>query len=326
MKNVLFATTALIATAGFASADVTVGGFGYLGVTSSAAIAAGTTAALDADNVVAAEAFLADQVTTAGKAAATTALADAKKAAAKSAGAAASTNVSHAMRLTFAGSVETDSGVSFTASSRITISNNNDNGQLGHNKITMSASGLTLAVGATHGAMRNTARVATFHGFNNGSMYYTGGGNGVDNGDGDFAQNDGGNNIYVAYTAGDLKVAASTDVDGNKQEVGVSYTMNGFTVGAAADNANNFMLAAKYSGAGYNFGIGTNQDSDIVLTANYDIAEGTSIGLGVDMASGGDMNSMGVQVSHNLGGATVTGAVGQNQGNSIAMLGVQFSF
>ena len=280
MKNVLFATTALIATAGFASADVKVGGFGYLGVISSAAT---DTAAAD-------------------------------------------TSVTHATRLTFAGSVETDSGISFSASSRITISDNNDNGQLGHNKITMTADSLTLAVGATHGAMRNTARVAAFHGFNNGSMYYAGGGNGVDNGDGDFAQNDGGNNIYVAYTAGDLKVAASSDVDGNKQEVGVSYSMNGLTVGAAADNDNNFMLAAKYAGTGFNFGIGTNQDADIVLTANYDIAEGTSLGMALDMASGGDVNSMGVQVAHDLGGAKLYGAVGQNQGNSIAQLGVMFSF
>ncbi|HCW82816.1 MAG TPA: porin, partial [Rhodobacteraceae bacterium] len=32
MKNVLFATTALIATAGIASADVTVGGDAHMGV------------------------------------------------------------------------------------------------------------------------------------------------------------------------------------------------------------------------------------------------------------------------------------------------------
>ena len=126
MKNVLFATTALIATAGIASADVSVGGYGYLGVTFD--------------------------------------------------GSTNTTAVLHATRLTFAGSVETDIGVSFTAKSRITISNNNDgtvtadlngataasltdvtgtaSGTLGHNSIQMTSGGLTLTVGATHGAMR----------------------------------------------------------------------------------------------------------------------------------------------------------------------------
>ena len=276
MKNVLFATTALIATAGIASADVTVGGYGFMGVTYDAATS--------------------------------------------------TTAVSHATRLTFSGSVETDSGVSFTASSRITISDNNDNGQLGHNKITMSSGGLTLAVGATHGAMRNTARVATFHGFNDGGLYYSNGGNGVDNGDGDFAQNDGANNVYIAYSSGDLKVAASTDVDGNKQEVGASYTFDAVTLGVAADTASNWMVSAKYDGGNFNVGLGTNQDSDIVLTAGYDISDATSIGFGLDAASGGNINSVGLQIAQDLGGATLTGAVGQNQSNTVASLGVMFSF
>ena len=82
MKKVLFATTALVATAGVAAAEVSVGGFGYFGVAH--------------DSAAADETF-----------------------------------VTHATRLTFSASVETDSGVTFGASSRITISDNNDNGQLG---------------------------------------------------------------------------------------------------------------------------------------------------------------------------------------------------
>ena len=277
MKKVLFATTALIATAGVASADVTVGGYGYLGVNFD--------------------------------------------------GSASTTTVTHATRLTFSGSVETDSGLSFTASSRITISDNNDNGQLGHNKITMSSGGLKLAVGATHGAMKTTARIATFHGFNDGGFYYTAGGSGVDNNVS--THNDSGNNVLISYSAGDFKVAASADVAGTTQELAASYTFNSFTIAAGVDSSagTRFMVGAKYNGGNWNVGLGTNSNSDIVLTAGYDISDATSIGFGVDAASGSTINAVGLQVKHDLGGANLIGAVGQVGGNNtVASLGVMFSF
>jgi outer membrane protein OmpU len=273
MKNVLFATTALIATAGIASADVSVGGFGYLGVV------------FDGSE----------------------------------------TSVSHATRLTFSGSVETDSGIAFTASSRITISDNNDNGALGHNKITMTSGGLTLAVGATHGAMKNTARIATFHGFNDGGLYYTAGGSGVDNNIS--SHNDSGNNVYIKYAAGDLTVAASSDVAGATQEIAASYTSNSFTIAAGVNTSSDWMVGAKYNGGDWNVGLGTNSNSDIVLTAGVNISDATSIGFGVDAASGGTINAVGLQVSQDLGGASLIGAVGQVGGNTtVASLGVMFSF
>ena len=273
MKNVLFATTALIATAGIASADVSVGGFGYLGV-----VFNGT-----------------------------------------------ETSVSHATRLTFSGSVEIDSGIAFTASSRITVSDNNDNGALGHNKITMTSGGLTLAVGATHGAMKNTARIATFHGFDNGGLYYTNGGTGVDNNIS--THNDGGNNVYLKYAAGDLTVAASSDVAGAAQEIAASYTSNSFTIAAGVNTNSDWMVGAKYNGGDWNVGLGTNSNSDLVLTAGVNISDATSIGFGVDAASGGTINAVGLQVSQDLGGASLIGAVGQVGGNTtVASLGVMFSF
>ena len=272
MKNVLFATTALIATAGIASADVSVGGFGYLGINYNGA----------------------------------------------------TTTVSHATRLTFAGSVETDSGISFTAASRITITDNNDNGQLGHNSITMKSGGLTLKVGATHGAMKTLARVATFHGFDNGGLYYAAGGSGVDN---NVGLGDGGNNVLIRYDSGDFSVAAGMDVAGTTQELAASYTFNSFTIAAGVDNGNQWQLAAKYNGGNWNVGLGTNDNSDIVLTAGYDISDATSIGFGVDRASNGTINAAGLQVAHDLGGATLTGAVGQIGGaTTVASLGVMFSF
>lgn len=273
MKNVLFATTALIATAGIATADVSVGGYGYLG------------AIYDGAN----------------------------------------TNTVHATRLTFAGSVETDAGVSFTASSRITISDNNDNGQLGHNKITISSGGLTLAVGATHGAMKNTARIATFHGFNDGGLYYTSGGSGVDNNIS--THNDSGNNVYMKFAAGDLTVAASVDVDGDAQELAASYALNSFSFAAGVNDDGDFMLGAKYNGGNWNVGLGTNDNSDVVLTAGYDISDATSIGFGLDMDADQNINASGLQIKHDIGGANVFGAVGQVNGDTtVASLGVMFSF
>ncbi len=113
----------------------------------------------------------------------------------------------------------------------------------------MTSGGLTLAVGATHGAMKTLARVATFHGFDAGSLYYAAGGSGVDN---NVGLGDGGNNVLVRYDSGDFSVAAGMDVDGNTQEIAASYTFNSFTIAAGADSGNQWMLAAKYNGGNFN--------------------------------------------------------------------------
>ncbi len=170
--------------------------------------------------------------------------------------------------------------------------------------------------------MKTTARMATFHGFNDGGLYYTAGGTGVDN-------NDSGNNVLISYAAGDFKVAASADVAGATQEIAASYTFNSFTIAAGVDSSagTRWMLGGKYNGGNWNVGLGTNSNSDIVLTAGYDISDATSIGFGVDAASGGTINAVGLQVKHDLGGANLIGAVGQVGGNNtVASLGVMFSF
>jgi outer membrane protein OmpU len=226
--------------------------------------------------------------------------------------------------LTFTGSVETDGGISFTAFSRITITDNNDNGDLGHNSITMKSGGLTLAVGAKHGAMKTLARVATFHGFNDGGLYYTAGGSGVDN---NVGLGDGGNNVLVRFDSGDFSVAAATDVAGTTQELAASYTFNSFTVAAGVDSNSQFQVKAAYDGGQWNVALGTNDNSDVVITAGYDISDATSLGFGVDMDQNQNINAVGLQVSHDLGGASLIGAVGQVGGNTtVASLGVMFSF
>ncbi|WP_439143350.1 porin [Planktotalea sp.] len=282
MKNVLFATTALIAAAGVASADVTVGGNAFMGVIYNAG---------DATTV-------------------------------------ASTDVAHSVRVTFGASVETDAGVTFGASSRITESNNGNNGQMEHGQVNMSSGGFTLRVGATHGAMRNTARVTTYLGFNRGGVV------GNDNSTAN-TQTDGGNNVLVMYSMGDLTLAASTDAAGNAQEVGVAYTMNGFTLGLGANADNDaatdteWMFKAGYNGGNYAANIGLNSDNDAVVTFSYDISDATALAIGAEFSTANGTTTtdyMGVQVSHDLGGASLVGTLGQNNSVTVAGLGVSFGF
>ena len=117
------------------------------------------------------------------------------------------------------------------------------------------------------------------------------------------------------------------DVGGNTQELAASYTFDSITIAAGADSNNQWMLAAKYSGGDFSVGLGTNDNSDIVLTTSYNISDATSLGFGLDAASGGTFNAVGVQIAHDLGGAKLTGALGQVGGSTtVASLGVSFSF
>lgn len=268
MKNVLFATTALIATAGIASADVTVGGYGFMGVV------------YDGTDV----------------------------------------EVSSKMRVTFKGSVETDSGISFTASSRMNISNSAkvaaDNA-LERGKITMSSGGLNLAVGATNGAMKSLARVTSYQGFDDGGF--------------GFAEtntsgiNDSGNNVYISYAMGDITVGVGTTADGSEQDIAAKYTVNGFAIGVGVSNNDEWMVSGSYSTGPVSFAVGFNSDETAALTVDYDISDATSLQFGYQNATAGD--SYGVSVVQDLGGASLTGTLGQTAaGDNVASLGVMFSF
>ena len=273
MKNVLFATTALIATAGIASADVTVGGYGFMGV-----IYNGT----DVD-------------------------------------------VASRMRVTFKGSVETDSGISFTASSRINVTNSASGvaeallgtNDLERGKITMSSGGLTLAVGATNGAMKSLARATSYQGFNDGGVV------GMDSNTS--LINDSGNNIYVSYTMGDVTVGAGSNANGAVQDIAVKYTVNGFAIGVGVDNNDEWMISGTYAAGAAKFAFGYNSDETAVLSVGYAMSDATSLSFGYQNAAAGD--TYGVSVSQDLGGASLTGTLGRTAaGANVAGLGVMFSF
>lgn len=271
MKKILFATTALVATATVAAADVTVGGWGYVGVTKNAA----------------------------------------------------GTNVTHGTRVTFSASVDTDSGVTFTASSRITTTDNNDNGMLSHNKITVESGAFKLAVGATHGAMKTLARTVAFYGYDNGGLWYQDGNPGLDS---NVGLGDGGNNILATYSAGDFTVGLATDVAGTTTELAAKYAAGAFSVGVGFNDNSDWQVALGYSINDLSLGLGANSNDDVVLKVDYKLASGTTLGLAAERTTAA--TQYGVQASHDLGGgARLVGAAGKNlAGNTVASLGVMFNF
>lgn len=276
MKKVLFATTALIASAGIAAADghssVTVGGYGFAGVKDDGS----------------------------------------------------SSDVISKVRITFGASVETDAGVTFGASARMNISDNAGNieaNALERGKVSMSANGLTVAVGATNGAMRSLARAATFYGFDDGGTI------GFDNSVSD-DQADGGNNVYASYATGGLTFGISSDVAGTTTEIGVQYAAGAFTVGLAASDTDSIMLMGKYSSdtldAFLSFGDDSDDTTETVLGLSYDVSSTSEISVAI--ADNGGTESFGLQYSYDLGGASLVAAVGDNGTTEVASLGVIFSF
>lgn len=265
MKKILIATTALIATAGVASAEAKVGGYGFMGV-----VYNGT----DID-------------------------------------------LSSRMRLTFSGTVETDAGMSFTASSRINITNGTTASAMERGKVSMTSGGLTLAVGATNGAMKSLARVANYQGFNDGGVI------GFDTNTSGI--NDSGNNVYVSYAMGDFKAGIGSNAAGTEQDIAASYTVSGFTIGLGANNNDEWMVSGKLSSGDVSAAVGYNSDETAVLSVGYNLSDATSLSFGYKSADAG--NSYGVSVKQDLGGASLTGTIGRTAaGANVAGLGVLFSF
>jgi len=266
MKKVLFATTALVATASVAAAEVTVGGFGYIGA-------------------------IYDDATS-------------------------TTNVEHGARVTFSASVETDSGMSLAVSSRITTVDNADNGQLSHNKVTVKTNGLTIAAGATHGAMKSLARSVAFYGFNNGGV------SAVDNNNG---MGDSANNVYVSYAFGAATLGVSADAGFTGTEVALAYSAGDMGFGVGVNNDSDWMAKVSYSAGDLSVTAGTNSDDTTSLVLGYSMTAATSLGLGVQDATAG--TSFAVDVSHDLGGATLSATMGDTaSGATQAGLGIQFNF
>jgi outer membrane protein OmpU len=342
MKKVLLATSALVAFAGAASAEITFSGYARFGAQyteGSAAVAAvagkldtyilgvatavaGTVTANDVAAARAAVYVAADglgtAVTDAARTTAAEILADAELELAARLGTAAvdaganATTIDQRFNIDVAGSMESEGGLTFGAMVRMRAEEAGDAATamtINGARYSVSTGGMTLAVGNIYGAMDAAP------GLFGGSVGLTGlgWGNVVTN----FATHDysdrgvGINGVELIYSAGDLGVHFSTVKNGDTEAM-VSYSAGGLTVAAGGSNtdvaANAKWVATLGTSVG-GVGVGLNAARTVAgnnsMTAYASLDAGAATKVTVYAASDAgqtDKNAYGLGVVHNLGG------------------------
>ena len=323
MKKVLFATTALVATAGVAAADVTFGGYGRFGVLYQEN-AAGT----DETNVTSRFRLQIDA----------TAESD--------------------MGVTFGARARiqqnnTDENVSVTKGADGIFGTADDGlttagpAGTGINGVRFFArtGGFEVGVGNIYGALESmpgmyeidlglTGLSYEYTAYNFRGDAYSSGGDGAA----------GSNGVEVLYSMGDLKVHISAS-DTNDRVAGyVAYTYNGFTFAAAAQDSNaagfsDYALSVvgnvgpakvslAYADNGDDTGVGTVNGDHYALTASFDIGAATNLDVYVADADYFEETSYGIGAHHDLGGGvSLRGGVISRGDDSIrADMGVRFTF
>ena len=355
MKKVLLATSALVAFAGAASAEITFSGYARFGAQyteGKAAVAAvgATTAQTDAvdDAAVDLGVALAAVHATAATPEQIDALADAQddyalavaavtKAETGTAAVANATTIDQRFNIDINGSAASDNGLSFGAKVRIRSDESGDNGTaaaMNGPRYFVAASGMELAVGNIYGAIDSMPGLysgtvgLTGLGFSNvasnfGSQTYASSGAGV-------------NGVELMYSVGDLSLHVST-VKNKDTEYAVSYKMGDFTIavgGSDTSTAANVewiaSVGTKVGGIGLNIVAAQTVAGKNSMTASASFAAGAATTVNVYAASDEgqtDKNAFGLGVVHNLGGGTsVRGGVANTHGTNRADLGVQFNF
>ena len=328
MKKVLFATTALVATAGVAAADVTFGGYGRFGVMYSSAAGPNGIAQTFGDDGTGDS----------------------------------SLDITSRFRLQIDATAESDAGVTFGA--RVRIEQENDEifaapgaGPINpadgsYNSTGINAprffarsGGLEVGVGNIYGALEYMPGMYPVDMGLTGLQYeYTPYQYGADFYDSDGAGSASTNNaVEVMYSMGDLSVHVSAS-DGTRDRVAahVAYTWNGWTFalgGQDSNSATDTELAASVGGSIGPAKVslawadnGLNGDQ-ITLAAHFDVGAATDVEVYVsdaDTIFGAPTmnNSYGIDFNHSLGGGTsIRGGVAKLfAGHTVADLGVRFNF
>jgi outer membrane protein OmpU len=339
MKKVLFATTALVLTAGTAMAEVSISGSGRVGLTyledRSPAVTtpARTEFRLNPATGVIEEVTIPASTTPAGN----------------------DTLVDMRLRFNIDASKETDAGVTFGGRIRMQYTQGNGRAGLSAAYVYAEASGFRVEVGNSNTAYDSVALmynsevgfVGNSQGDPQGSYFSfdSTGKNGSDNYIG----------VFASYSVGDLNARLSfvtedqTGATAVEEEIGLSfdYKFGQFTVAlAAAQNgggiADNdlFFLGAEYAiNDSTNVGLLFNDNgtafggdgNTITLYGNTKLASG--IGLkgyisSIDSDAGTDEDiAIGVGADYDLGGATLAGGIEKRfDGSTYADIGVNFSF
>ena len=322
MKKVLFATTALVATAGVAAADVTFGGYGRFGIIYSSAAGANGIAQTFGDDGTGDS----------------------------------SVDITSRFRLQIDATAESDAGVTFGA--RVRIEQENDEifgppaGDGSYNSTGINAprffarsGGLEVGVGNIFGALEFMPGMYPIDLGLTGLQYeyspYQYGG--------DFYDSDGAgaastnNAVEVMYSAGDLSVHVSAS-DGPNERVAayVAYAWNGWKFALGGQDSNSASDTELAASAGGNIGPafvslawadnGTNGDQ-FTLAARFDVGAATNIEAYISDAdtifgTPTQNTGYGIDFNHDLGGGTsLRGGVAKLfAGHTVADLGVRFNF
>ncbi|WPZ29856.1 porin [Sulfitobacter sp. OXR-159] len=325
MKKVLFATTALVATAGVAAADVTFGGYGRFGVLYSSAAGPDGLAQTFGDDGTGDS----------------------------------STDLTYRFRLQLDATAESDAGVVFGA--RVRIEQENDevgdaaNSGTGINapRFFARSGGLEVGVGNIYGAIEAmpgmypidlglTGLEYQYSPFQYGADFYDSDGAGASAGSaGTGAPFQ--NAVEVMYSFGDLSVHVSAS-EGARDRVAahVAYTWSGWTFALGGQDSNSATDTEWLASAGGSLGAvdvslayadnGANGDQ-WTLAGRYDVSDATNIEFYVSDAetyfgNPTSNNSYGVDFNHDLGGGTsLRGGVAKLfQGHTVADMGVRFNF
>ncbi|MEQ6249753.1 porin [Sulfitobacter sp. HNIBRBA3233] len=313
MKKVLFATTALVATAGVAAADVTFGGYGRFGIlyvdnaagdstdiTSRFRLQIDATAESDAGVTFGARARIQQD----------------------NDGAASSANVGR--------DIDGDGTPDFRG----------DREETGINGVRFFArsGGLEVGVGNIFGALEFMPGMYPIDlGLTGHSYDYTAYNFRGDAYDSDGNGAAGANGVEVLYSAGDFSVHVSASDINDRIAAHAAYTWNGWTFALAAqdsDSATDTEFAASVGGS---FGIadvtlayadnGTSGDH-WVLAGRFDVGAATNVEVYVADADYFAETSYGIDFNHDLGGGTsLRGGVSSNGADvTLVDFGVRFNF
>jgi outer membrane protein OmpU len=302
MKKILIATTALVATAGVAAADVTVSGWAYGIVYAGDAFVTGGGSEIQRGGRIQ---FSASTQTDGGL------------------------GLAYYSRMTSYngdGTVPANLGTSSATGAAVTANPiiSGENG-LQWNRVSLSYEGMSLDLGNANGAGQSTARYTL------GYIGVDDSGVGVGLGLADnrtaTTHTDGGDNAVFKYTMGNVLIAASTTLDGTGvNEVGIRYTDNGLTVGYSANNNSEWRGLVTYTMGSVTASVGANSDDTTLGGVSYDMGNGLTVGALMASRAAGD--SYGIDVSYDLGGgATLGGQFGETAGGDKgAAVGIFFTF
>ncbi|MGH1576893.1 porin [Planktotalea sp.] len=315
MKKVLFATTALIATAGVAAADVSFGGYGRFGAqyTDPAGAAKGTTAAVSRFRL---------QV---------------------DASAESDNGLSFSARVRFqadnGGVMSTNAPVFRVGAGGLTVTVGNIVGAIdampGNYPLGTKSAGLGLQGLGWNSVAANTVT----HGIFTFDNYSSAGAGTAPNG------------VTLAYAAGDFGVTASYSSNGagaakvERSAISASYTFSGWTVALGYQDSNNNAHDMTILTVGGNVGIadvgfqvaqvGSGAATTVTkyqINAGFDVGAATRVYGYVNSENNGVGEGYGLGVSHDLGGgASIEGGIasiatlGKNS-TTVADLGLHFNF